>query len=242
MLLGPLLALPGRTPPMRRVFLFFFLMVSVAVAAPRKVHVIALGAARTVPYSREGDPAGARTGEKILRVRPLIVDGQVKDWTTGEAHDLTDRSFVVRRALRLNDVLPGDKHEHWVWQRGPWILVNRVNGHAQPLKLPDYDPVVSQLSWFRDYAAYCGVSASGKSLYAVVMQVGARKPALAKKLGSYDAEHHPDPVCAPVGWQREPFRASFQPTGAAATSFDIVPGSAVLVEESADEEEKSGGK
>ena len=47
---------------MRRGFLFFFLMVSVAVAAPRKVHVIALGAARTVPYSREGDPAGARTG------------------------------------------------------------------------------------------------------------------------------------------------------------------------------------
>lgn len=227
---------------MRRFFLLFLFVTATALAAPRKVHVIALGAARTVPYSREADPAGARTGEKILKVRPLIVDGQIKDWTTGEVHDVTDRSFAVRRALRLNDALPGEKHEHWVWQRGPWLLVNRVNGHDQPLKLPDYDPVVSQLSWFRDYAAYCGVTSSGKNLYAVVMQVGARKPALVKKLGSYDAEHRPDPVCAPVQWQREPFRASFQPTGAAVVSFDIVPGSAVLLEESADESGESEGK
>ena len=41
---------------------------------------------------------------------------------------------------------------------------------------------MSQVSWFRDYAAYCGVTASGKSLYAVVAQVAARKPVLAKKL------------------------------------------------------------
>jgi len=227
---------------MRRFVFFLFLFSMIAAAAPRKVHVVGLGAARAESYSRVGDPAGARTGEKILKVRPLVVDGVVKDWTTGEAHELTDRSFVVRRALRLNDTLPGERRERWVWQRGPWLLINRANGHAQPLKLPDYDPVVSQLSWFRDYAAYCGVTASGKNLYAVVMQVGARKPALAKKMGNYDAEHHPDPVCAPVTWQREPFRALFQPTGGASASFDIVPGSAVLVEESGDEEDEKAGK
>ena len=38
-----------------------------------------------------------------------MVDGEVKEWTTGDAHDVTDRSFVVRRVIRLNDELPGEK-------------------------------------------------------------------------------------------------------------------------------------
>jgi hypothetical protein len=93
-----------------------------------------------------------------------------------------------------------------VWQRGPWLLVDRVTGHVVALKLPDYDPAVSQVSWFRDYAAYCGVTSSGKSLYAVVAQVAARKPVLAKKMSAFDPESHPDPACAPAEWQREPLR------------------------------------
>src|ERR1035437_10387443 len=74
-----------------------------AQAAPRKAHVVVLGAARKVAYSKTGDPAGAAAGETELKVRALIVDGAVKEWTTGDAHDVTDRSFVVRRVLRLND-------------------------------------------------------------------------------------------------------------------------------------------
>ena len=93
------------------------------------------------------------------------------------------------------------------------------------------------MSWFRDYAAYCGVTASGKSLYAVVAQIAARKPVLAKKLAAFDAENHPDPVCAPPDWQREPLRITFHPAGKDAVSYDIVPGSAVLVEDSDDEGE-----
>src|ERR1700739_1721466 len=159
-------------------------------AAPRKVNVVALGAVRRVPYSKTGDPAGALPGEDALRIRPLVVDQAVKEWTTGEAHDVTDRSFVVRRAVRLNDDLPGETSSteaartRWVWQRGPWLLVDRVTGHITALKLPDYDPGVSQVSWFRDYGAYCGVTASGKSLYAVVAQLAGGKPVLAKKLGA----------------------------------------------------------
>jgi len=169
------------------------------------------------------------------------VDGAVKEWTTGDAHDVTDRSFVVRRVLRLNDSLPGDKPGHWVWQRGPWLLVDRVSGHISPLKLPDYDPAVSQVSWFRDYGAYCGVTASGKNLYAVVFQLAARKPVLSKKLDAYDPDpkSRPDPVCAQPDWQREPLRVTFHPTGKGELSFDIVPGSAVLVEDSGDEPEPS---
>jgi hypothetical protein len=193
--------------------------------------VIALGAAKKVPYSVAGDPAAALPDEKELRVRPLIVDAKIKEWTTGESHDVTDRSFAVRRAIRLNDALPTEKTEHWVWQRGPWLLVDRITGHITPIKLPDYDPAVSNVVWFRDYAAYCGLTASGHQLYAVVAQVAARKPLLAKKLGAWDPSDHPTPACAASTWQREPLRITFQPTGAAQISFDLVGLSAVLVED-----------
>jgi hypothetical protein len=251
----------------------------VAQAAPRKAHVVVLGATRKVPYSKAGDPAGAAQAENELKVRALLVDGVVKEWTTGQAHDVTDRSFVVRRVIKLNDALPsdnafpsekpapGDKSgvagkpgpggkpssgvkpaparaastapaaSSWVWQRGPWLLVDRQTGRITALKLPDYDPGVSQVVWFRDYGAYCGVTASGKSLYAMVAQVAARKALLARKLSAFDAENHPEPACGPSEWQREPLRVTFHPTGKEPMSFDIVPGSAVLVEEAGDEAE-----
>jgi hypothetical protein len=207
------------------------------VTPPKKPHVVALGAVRSVAYSKSGDPAGAAPEETKLPTRALLVDGRVSEWTTGEAHDVTDRSFVVRRALRVNDALPSDKAGdkstgtgHWVWQRGPWLLVDRVTGRVTALKLPDYDPGVSQVAWFRDYAAYCGVTATGKSLFAVVAQVGVRKPVLVKKLAAYDLEDHTRPVCGPAEWQREPLRVTFHASSKDALSFDVVGGSAVLVE------------
>ena len=208
---------------------------SYASAAEHKKHSVVLGAARSVAYSRAGDPAGAAQDETALKIRALVVDGAVKEWVTGDAHDVTDRSFVVRRALRLNDSLPGDKKMQWVWQRGPWLLVDRVTGHETALKLPDYDPTVSQVSWFRDYGAYCGVTPSGKSLYAVVAQVAARKPLLARKLEALDDGGRTRAACSLPEWQREPLRITFHPAGREAASFDIVPGSAVLVEDSGDE-------
>jgi hypothetical protein len=246
-------------------------------AAERKAHVVVLGATRKVAYSRAGDPAGAAAGENELRVRALLVDGVLKEWTTGDSHDVTDRSFVVRRVIKLNDSLPsdasatavktGDKPatvdkatdgvkpasaraastaraasaapsaSHWVWQRGPWLLVDRQTGRITALKLPNYDPGVSQVVWFRDYGAYCGVTASGKSLYAMVAQVAARKPLLTQKLSAFNPENHPEPACGPSEWQREPMRVTFHPSGKEPVSFDVVPGSAVLVEEAGDEAE-----
>jgi len=223
-----------RKPILCAVAVFVVLPVLVA-AAPRKSHTVVLGAARKVAYSRTGDPAGAASQESELKIRALVVDGSVKEWTTGEAHDVTDRSFVVRRAIRINDTLPGDKLEKWVWQRGPWLLVDRVTGHAAPLRMPNYDPAVSQVSWFRDYAAYCGVTASGKSLYAVVWQVGGRKPMLAKKLRAFDLGRYPERVCEPVEWQREPMKVLFHPAGKEAVGYEILPGSAVLVEENTED-------
>lgn len=217
------------------------LSANAASAASRKTHTVFLGAPKRVPYSKAGDPAGAGPSETDLRIRVLLVDGQVKEWTTGDIHEVTDRSFVVRRVLRLNDALPDDKsstaQNRWVWQRGPWLLVDRVSGHVTALKLPDYDPGVSQVMWFRDYGAYCGLTASAKSLYAVVAQLAAHKPVLAKKIAAFDPGSHPDIVCSLTEWQRDPLRVTFHPTGADAVSFDVVPGSAVLVEEEDDDPE-----
>jgi len=47
---------------------------------------------------------------------------------------------------------------------------------------PEFGSYYSVASWYRDYVAYCGVSDDGKKLYAVVFQVGRRKPVLKKPL------------------------------------------------------------
>lgn len=213
------------------------LSASVAQAGPAKSHSVALGAWRKVPYAAQS-AAQDDTPVGELRVRPLVVDGKVKEWTTGDSHDVTDRSFTIRRALRLNDALPGDHGEHWIWQRGPWLLIDRSTGHVTALHLPDFDPAVSEVVWFRDLAAYCGVNASGKELFAVVAQLTVRKPMLARKLAPWDPADHPDPACSPATWQRQPLRISFEPTKGSVVSFDLVGASAVLVEDS-DESDSS---
>jgi hypothetical protein len=224
-------------PPVSALLLVSLLAPATLFASGRaKPHTVLIGAGKRVPYSVVSDPANAGPGEKTLHVRPLIVDDKVKEWTTGEIHDITDRSFVVRRALRLNDALPGDKAEHWIWQRGPWIMIDRTNGHVTAMKLPDYDPAVSQVVWFRDYAAYCGLNSGGHQLYAVVAQVGARRPILAKKIGPWTptppAPNESTRACANATWQRDPLRISFTPIGAAQPmNFDLVGLSAVLVED-----------
>ena len=55
-------------------------------------------------------------------------------------------------------------------------------------------------SWYRDYAAYCGVSDDGKKLFAIVFQIGRRKPVLKKALGEAGGGDGPDSECPAPGW------------------------------------------
>ena len=210
------------------------------LASAPKVHVVGLGAVKRVPYlaadvSREDkeDEAGS------LRVRPLIVDTKVKEWTTGEIHEVTDRSFAVRRVLHVNDMLPGERAARWVWQPGPWLLIDRITGHVTALHLPDFDSSVSEVVWYRDYAAYCGIRPAAKSggLTAEVWQIGGRKAALSRVIGRWPQVERVRPVCAPAKWQREPMRVTLQPAGGEPLSFDVLGTSAALVEEGENDDE-----
>ena len=42
--------------------------------------------------------------------------------------------------------------------------MDRVSGRVPALNLPEFDPEESSVAWYRDYAAYCGVSDDGKTL------------------------------------------------------------------------------
>jgi hypothetical protein len=189
-------------------FLSFMLSASLAAAVP-KPHVIAFGKWITVPW-RVG-PAENQTLE--LKVRGLFVDTKLKEYTTGPPHDVTDRLFVVRRVFRLNDALPDEASPgpHWQWQRGGWLLVDRVSGRVSLIPLPEFDPYYSAGSWYRDYLAYCGVSDDGKKLFAIVAQLGRRKPILKKPLGEPAADDAPDSECPAPVWQRQPARVTFEP-------------------------------
>jgi hypothetical protein len=211
-----------------------------AAGAPAKAHVVSLGGVKKVPYTPVG-PAAAPAGDAAtLKVRALMVDGRQKEWTTGDAHDVTDRSFTIRRAMRLNDSLPGDAAARWSWQPGPWLLVDRITGHIAALHLLDFDEEVSEAVWYRDYAAYCGTAETVKGgLFAIVAQLGARRAVVQKQIGKWPQEKLVEPVCKAAVWQRDPMRVTMQATGGEAMTFAVV-GTAALVEEG-DAEGEDGG-
>ncbi|MFP5267164.1 MAG: hypothetical protein ACLGQU_07330 [Acidobacteriota bacterium] len=246
-----------RTAPVPLLSAHFLLLV-LAVALPAwatgpKIHSVTLGPARIVSYTPpQAIPAQTAPQAQIgsetqsipetqaslsagtLRIRPLNVDGLRREWTMGEVHDVTDRTFVIRRALRINDSLPSEP-VHWTWQPGPWLMVDRLTGHITALHLPDFDPLLSDVRWFRDDAAYCGMSTTGKKgVVAIVAQLGARRPIVARLLAPWPqpSPAHPvsQPVCAPVIWQRSPMRATLQLNGGRPVTYDVV-GTVSLIEE-----------
>jgi hypothetical protein len=193
-----------------------FCLAMVEAAALPKAHIISFGKWMSVQWPNA-------TGKNLLdlKVRPLYVDTRLKEYTTGSAHDLTDRLFAVRRMFRVNDALPEETAVRWQWQRGGWLLVDRITGKVSQLSLPEFDPFYSTASWYRDYVAYCGVSEDGKKLYAVVAQVGRRKPVLKKILGEPDGDDAPDSECPAPKWERAPARVTFQPDDTQKVLFSI---------------------
>lgn len=177
-----------------------------AFSADSKRHIVVFGKPVLVKLFAGND----ENKPLDLKVRPLYVDGKLKEFTTGDAHDITDQQFAVQRAFRVNDALPGDERNlpKWRWQRGGWLLVDRTAGHVTPLHLQNFDAFYSDVSWYRDYAAYCGISDNGEKLYAVVTQIGTHKPVLLNLVRPLSGGD-PESECGRPVWQREPVRVTF---------------------------------
>ena len=226
--------------------LSIFVTPASAVAAT-KTHVITFGKWTAVQWFPETGDGAADEKPLTMKVRPLVVDTHVKEFTLGPTHDVTDRLFVVRRAFRVNDSLPQESTSppHWQWQPGGWLLVDRATGHISLLNLPDFDVFYSAASWYRDYAAYCGVSDDSKKVYAVVAQINRRKPILKKPVEGANIvdkeirDAPADSTCPAPAWQRTPARVTFEPAGAPKQTFAIRGHVVDLLNESEEEDEKA---
>jgi hypothetical protein len=210
---------------------------TVAVAAAPKIHLISFGKWASVKCFSAND----ETQPQTLKVRPLVVDGRVKEFTLGSPHEVTERLFVVQRAFRLNDSLPEDAGlPRWQWQRGGWLLVDRSTGHISAINLAEFDSNHSAASWYRDYVAYCGVSDDGKKISAVVVQLNRRKVVLKRVLAEGISDDAlPDSACLAPAWQRGPVRVSFAASGGAKQTFAIRGHVVDLVNDTEDEEDAS---
>lgn len=195
------------------------LLLFLAATAFAKNHVVTFGTPMKVKLLVGPDEKQTMD----ITVRTLVVDGRIREFVTGDTHDVTDHVVVARVAFRVNDSLPDDGRTQpkWRWQRGGWVSVDRESGHVASLSLPDFDPYYSVASWYRDYVAYCGVSSDATKVYAVVAELGSRKPVVRSFLGGASGAQIPDSECSPPVWARQPTRVTFTQTGKSPVTFEV---------------------
>jgi hypothetical protein len=157
-----------------------------------------------------------------MKIRPLYMDGDLEEFTTGQAHNIGESQFVVRRVYRLsNRMVLNGAPAPFLWQRGGWILVDRTRGRVVPLNLPDFDPFYSVASWSQDWVAYCGMSGEGTQVYGVVAKLDQRDPIVRKPLREASGSPKPDGECEAPRWDQQPGHVTFLPVGGPAVTVSI---------------------
>ncbi len=115
---------------------------SLGFAAPKQ-HVVAFGKWTLIKWSPDDE-----SKPLDVKVRQLYVDARSKEFTVGPEHDVTERTFAVQRMFRLSNSLPQEAGPaHWRWERGGWLLVDRVSGKVQQVILLEFDPPLSLVNW-----------------------------------------------------------------------------------------------
>jgi hypothetical protein len=217
------------------IFCILTILVANSALAVPKPKVVSFGPWTKVPFF-----VGPHEQKSIdIKIRSLLVDGKIKEFTTGDVHEITDRFIVVRKAYRVNDWLPDDekaKEHRWKWQRGGWLLVDRNTARISVVTLPEFDPFYSSATWFRDYIAYCGISDDASKLYAVVSQIGRKKPILKQRLGDAKNGELPESECEAPHWDRDPIRVTFQVTDGQKQTFQVFGDAADAMPVGGDEE------
>ncbi len=69
--------------------------------------------------------------------------------------------------------------------------------------------------------AYCGLSDNADHLYAIIVEVGRKKPVVKKAMGPPLTAAAPDSECGPPLWERKPMRVTFAPMQKEKLSFTV---------------------
>ena len=178
-----------------------------------------------------------------LKIRPILVDAHVKDFSLGPAHDVTDHLFVVRRALPCQRQSSPGIHLAPALAMATRGMASRRPPHRPyfPQSIfPELNAVYSVASWYRDYAAYCGVSEDGKKIYAIVAQLNKSKPVLKKSLNgqTIPEDATADSVCPAPAWQRSPARDPSSRQARPKQTFAVRGHTIDLINESEEQEEE----
>lgn len=109
-------------------------------------------------------------------------------------------------------------------------MVDRTTGRVTPVTLPEFDPFYSDVAWYQDYAAYCGIDDTASKVFAVVMEIGRKKPILRRELSVASNGENPDSECTKPDWDQQPPHVTFHPKSAQKFTFtlpstDMVQGS-----------------
>jgi hypothetical protein len=103
------------------------------------------------------------------------------------------------------------------------------------MTLPEFDPFYSDVAWYRDYAAYCGINDGASKVFAVVTEIGRKKPILRRELGAATNGAQPDSECARPLWDRKPAQVTFNPKNAQKFTFTL-PDRSIAVLPASEEE------
>ncbi len=176
------------------------------------------------------------------RIRPLFVDTRLKEYTTGMPHEVTDHLFVVQRMFRLNDSLPDEAGgaPRWPWQRGGWVLVDRVTGRMAPITLPEFDPLLQRQAGIGITSRTAEFQTMGRDCLRWSLNSAAARQFSRSRWAKPETILRPIQHALLPGWQRQPARVTFEPVNGPKVTF-AVRGHAVDVVVD-DEEQEAASK